>query len=130
MTAPTSTTSADAAKESAVDVLNGLPTAIGVLPPEFARHFQSVPPPQLPEVARLPRPRERDPITGTSRTWLIETDATLAPKERFLFRVRQRGKIRGAVFINVAKLLAFLRKAEAEELAEEEAAPEGLAMVN
>jgi hypothetical protein len=69
----------------------------------------------MPEIARLPRPKERDPIAGCSRTWLIETDNSLPAAEKFLFRVRQRGKIRGAVFINVAKLLRFLRAAEAAE---------------
>jgi hypothetical protein len=69
----------------------------------------------LPEVTRLPAPRERCPISGASRTWLIESNDSLPAPDRFLFRVRQRGKIRGAVFVNVAKLLAFLRAAEAED---------------
>jgi hypothetical protein len=75
-----------------------------------------VPAPTLPEMCRLPRPGQRDPITNASRSWLIETDASLPPEDRFLFRVRQRGKIRGCVFCNVAKLIAFLKKAEAEDL--------------
>src|SRR4051812_35835861 len=99
-----------------IDDLGAL-TLAGAVPPALAHHFHSVPPPRIPEISRLPRPGERDPITGCSRSWLTDADASLEPADRFLFRVRQRGKIRGAVFINVAKLLAFLKKAEAEELA-------------
>lgn len=84
-------------------------TVAGAVPPALAHAFQSMPVPALPEMARLPKPRTRCPISGCSRTWLIETDASLPPAERFLFRVRQRGKVRGAVFINVPKLLGFLR---------------------
>jgi hypothetical protein len=43
---------------------------------------------------------------------MLDTDAKLPPEDRFLFRVRQRDKIRGVVFVNVEKLLAFLRRAE------------------
>ena len=92
-----------------------LATAVGAVPPFLAQQLQSVAPPSIPEFARLPRPRERDPITGSSRTWLLETDAGLPPNKRFLFRVRQRGKIRGVVMINTAKLLAFFKEAEAAE---------------
>ena len=92
-------------------------TVAGAVPPALARHMRSGATPQFPELSRLPRPGERDPITGSSRSWLIDTDESLPASERFLFRVRQRGKVRGAVFINVQKLLAFLRKAEAEQLA-------------
>lgn len=94
---------------------NELPTVAGAVPPALLRQLQTVAAPLLPEMCRLPRPRERDPIASASRTWLIETDATLPPNEKFLFRIRRRGKIRGAVFINVAKLLAFLQKAEAAD---------------
>jgi len=111
----TSIKAENAAKISAADSEIGLITASGAIPSELARWFETAPPPRLPEVARLPRPRERDPITGGSRTWLIEIDSTLPPDERFLFRVRKRGRTRGTVFVNVAKLLAFLRKAEAAD---------------
>ncbi|MGA3171069.1 MAG: hypothetical protein ABSE62_08640 [Chthoniobacteraceae bacterium] len=111
----TNTTPTTAATTGAPDDSLSPVTVAGAVPPALARQFQSVPLPQLPEVARLPRPRERCPITGASRTWLIETDEGLPPSETFLFRVRQRGKRRGAVFINVPKLLAFLRKAEKHE---------------
>lgn len=85
---------------------------VGPVPPDLARRLKSVPPPKYPELSRLPRPGERDPITGSSRSWLIDTNENLAPKERFLFRVRQPGKPRGTVFINVSKLLEFLHRAE------------------
>jgi hypothetical protein len=88
---------------------------VGAIPPELARQLKSAAAPQLPELCRLPRPRERDPIASASRTWLIETDATLPTGEKFLFRIRRRGKIRGTVFINVGKLLAFLERAEAAD---------------
>jgi hypothetical protein len=91
------------------------PKAIGPVPPFLARQIESVPAPPLPELARLPRPGDRDPISGGSRSWLIETNQSLPPDERFLFRVRQPGKIRGVVFCNTQKLLAFLRKAEVSE---------------
>jgi len=90
----------------------GLTTAVGPIPPSLERYIQSIPLPQLPELTRLPRPGERDFISGGSRSWLIETNESLPPDERFLFRVRQPGKVRGAVFCRVEKLLSFLRKAE------------------
>jgi hypothetical protein len=83
----------------------------------LAAQLRSVPAPPLPEMARLPKPRERDPIAGCSRTWLIETNDALPSDRRFLFRVRRRAHLRGAVFINVAKLLAFLREAEMQDRA-------------
>lgn len=89
--------------------------ALGAVPPALAKRFQQVQPPSLPPVARLPRPGDRDPVTGSSRSWLISANRLAAPADRFLFSVRQPGKIRGAVFINVEKLLRFLQKAEAAE---------------
>lgn len=93
---------------------------VGSAPPSLAQHFQSVPPPAEPELLRLPLPGERDPITSSSRSWLLDIDATLPANERFIFRIRQRGKLRGAVFINVSKLKSFFRKAEAAEHEEAE----------
>ena len=65
------------------------------------------------EFARLPKAGERCPVTGTSRSWLVETDASLGPDDRFLIRVRRRGCLRGAVFISVPKLSSFLSRAAA-----------------
>jgi hypothetical protein len=89
---------------------------VGAVPPSLAQHFRVVSAPQLPVALRLPRPGERDPIYSTSRSWLIDTDASLPPEDRFLFRVRQRGKMRGTVFVNVAKLNAFMKNSEAADL--------------
>ena len=74
----------------------------------------AITPPPLSEFARLPRPCERCSISGASRTWLLETDAALPSAERFLFRVRPRGKHRGLVFIDRERLLNFLRSAQTE----------------
>ena len=100
--------------------LNGLPTAAGAIPPVLAAQFQSVPVPTLPEMVRLPRPRERCTITGASRTWLIERNERLPAPDRFLFRIRPLGKMRGAVFVNVGKLMAFMHKAQAEDVGDAE----------
>ena len=67
--------------------------------------------PALPEFSRLPSPKERDPYTGASRTWLVEHDK----HGHFLVRVRQRGKMRGTVFVNLPKLLAYIRAAAQQE---------------
>ncbi len=94
--------------------IDSRPTVAGAVPPALATQFQNVPAPALPEVARLPRPRERCAITGASRTWLIERNEELPATEKFIFRVRERGKMRGAVFVNVSRLLAFMQRAQAE----------------
>lgn len=91
-------------------------TVVGPVPPFLTRQIESVPAPALPELMRLPRPHERDPIFNCSRSWLIETDAALRPEEKFLFRVKQRGKIRGCVFLNVSKFIEFMKRAEASDL--------------
>jgi len=115
MKTPISNSDEVAAEEKAAADYRYLLTVAGAVPPELTNYCLRVPPPHLPETCRLPRPGEKDPIANGSRTWLIDTDAYLPPAEKFLFRVRQPGKIRGAVFINVAKLLAFLKKAEAAD---------------
>jgi hypothetical protein len=74
----------------------------------------AIPPTPLSEFARLPRPWERCAISGTSRTWLLETDAALPSAERFLFRVIPPGKHRGLVFIDSERLMNFLRRAQTE----------------
>ena len=117
-TRTTQTTKDNSAKGSALLSIDELPTAVGAIPPALAAKFESVPVPTLPEMTRLPRPRERCPITGASRTWLIEQNDALPPSEKFIFRIRQRGKMRGAVFLNVAKLMTFMEKAQAGGLTE------------
>jgi hypothetical protein len=51
---------------------------------------------------------------------LIEHNQALPPQERFLFSVRKRGKMRGATFVNVEKLMAFMHKAQAEDVGDAE----------
>lgn len=92
------------------------PTVVGPVPYFLARRVESVPRPQRPEFCALPKPGERDCIASRSRSWLIETNEGLPPAQRFLFRVRQKNKIRGAVFVNVAKLRRFLKQAEMADL--------------
>jgi hypothetical protein len=65
------------------------------------------------EFVRLPKAGERCAVSGASRSWLIETDASLGPDDRFLIRVRRRGCLRGAVFASVPKLSSFLSRAAA-----------------
>lgn len=78
--------------------------------------YLEVAPPAMPELASLPKPRTRCPICGKSRTWLIEANEEARRDGMpFLFRVRQRGKMRGTVFLRVPVLLAWLAKREAED---------------
>ena len=87
--------------------LTGKPTLHGD-PPGWARgRFVPAPPGVVPEFAKLPAPRERCPFTGASRSWLIDQAKAGNVK---LVRVRQPGKLRGAVFVHVPTLLDFLRK--------------------
>ena len=90
----------DAATGGMATLTTGRPTIAGHLPPALAGQFQQVNMPALPEFSRLPSPKERDPYTGASRTWLVEHDK----HGHFLVRVRQRGKMRGTVFVNLPKL--------------------------
>jgi len=103
------------AEGGAVLSVNQLPTVCGAIPPSLAAHFQNSALQTVPELTRLPQPRERCPLTGSSRSWLIEHNDALPPPEKFLFSVRKRGKMRGATFVNVAKLMAFMRKAQGED---------------
>lgn len=97
----------DAAPGGTTTLTTGRPTFAGSLPPGFAGQFQQVAAPVLPEFGRLPSPRERCPFTGASRTWLVEHDQ----HGHFLTRVRQRGRLRGTVFVNLPKLLSYIRNA-------------------
>lgn len=80
------------------------PTVLGHPP---TGQFQSVPLPPVPEFGPLPPARGRDPITGASRTWLIEGEAAGHFK---LVRIRKPGAMRGKVFIHYPSLLEFLRR--------------------
>jgi hypothetical protein len=82
------------------------PTCAGPIPLAFARVFQLPEGKTLPEFCKLPRPRERCAYTGASRTWLIEHGEAGHFK---LARIRKAGSVRGAIFIHLPSLLAFIR---------------------
>lgn len=70
----------------------------------------------MPELTTLPAPGARCPITNRSRTWLVEAaEEARRDGKPFLFRIRQRGKTRGAVFIRVPVLLQWIAQREAED---------------
>ena len=101
---------------SAADVTTELPTFAGRVPRGLEHTVVPVRVPTLPELASLPRPRERCPVTDKSRTWLLEANEEARRDGMpFIFRVRQRGKMRGAVFMRVPVLMAWLAKKEAED---------------
>jgi len=68
------------------------------------------------EFAALPRAGERCSVTSGSRTWLIETNEKLPLEDKFLVRIRQRGCLRGKVFISIPKFSKFVSKAAAGEI--------------
>ena len=70
------------------------------------------------EFARLPKVGERCPVSGGSRSWLVETDKSLPPDQKFLIRVRRRGCLRGVVFVSVPKVVSFLQAVQAGAVAE------------
>lgn len=86
--------------------LTGLPTLHGPPPPGMERRFAPVPPGAMPEWCKLPAPRERCPITGASRSWILDQEALGRVK---VVRVRRPGRMRGACFVFVPSLLALLR---------------------
>ena len=82
------------------------PTLLGQPPRGMEQLFAPTPPGQLPEFAPLPAPKERCPISGGSRSWLVEHGEAGDFK---LLRVRQKGKMRGKVLMHVPSLLGWLR---------------------
>jgi len=87
-------------------VIIGKPTLVGEPPPGLERRFAPVPPGAMPEWCKLPTPRERCPITGASRSWILDQEQLGRVK---IARVRQPGRMRGACFVYVPSLLALLR---------------------
>lgn len=87
-------------------LLTSKPTWLGSPPRELEGSFVAAAFGQMPEFAPLPAPKERCPITGGSRTWLLEHGE--AGDFRIL-RVRKKGKMRGKVLMHVPSLLAWLR---------------------
>jgi len=81
----------------------------GSLQPRTGDQIELATASNLVEFSRLPKVKERCPVSGASRSWLIETNAKLPGKEQFLVRVRRRGCLRGVVFVSVPKLMTFLR---------------------
>jgi hypothetical protein len=68
-------------------------------------------PPQFaPEFCRLPRPKNRCPLTGLSRTSLVELID--AGKVRAV-RLRKKGAVRGVTLVNRQSLLDYLHGLEA-----------------
>jgi hypothetical protein len=96
----------EAAPGGTVELHTGRPTCAGPIPPAFARVFQPAEGKSLPEFCKLPRPRERCTYTGASRTWLLEHGEAGHFK---LARIRKPGSVRGAIFVHLPSLLAFIR---------------------
>ena len=93
-------------KQIAEQILTGKPTLFGQAPAGLNARFTAVPPGQLPEFCKLPSPGERCPLTGASRSWILDMEKLGKVK---VVRVRQPGKMRGACFVYVPSLLALLR---------------------
>lgn len=70
--------------------------------------------PGISEFSRLPKPGEREPLTGASRGWLLDFDREQRPENRFIIRAKRRGRARGVCFVDTAKLLTALRRMSAE----------------
>jgi hypothetical protein len=87
----------------------GPPTVMGEIPPKLRAVLAPHLGPETPEFLRLPKPKQRDPLTGASRSWILDFDASLPVAKKFIVRVRLRGKRRGVCFVDVAKFLAALR---------------------
>ena len=115
MPKPISNESQTAPARAAGELTTSLPTVAGRIPPELAGRFRPAEPGE-PEFCRLPSPRGgRCSISGASRSWLVEHNAQGG---NFLFTVRQKGKQRGTVFVDVSKLKSFLRSWQAANEAE------------
>ena len=93
-------------------VLTSKPTLLGQPPRGMDKAFAANPPGQLPEFACLPAPRKRCPISGCSRSFLLEHGEAGDFK---IIRVRHPGKMRGKVLMHVPSLLAWLRRLAAEQ---------------
>jgi hypothetical protein len=92
----------------------GLPTVAGAVPSDLAGHLQQGPALQS-EYGRLPRPGEREPISGLARSTLLELNESLPINERFIIRIRRRGKARGSTLIVADRLRAVLAREVAQQ---------------
>lgn len=119
---PTEIESPTAQAGASGELTTSLPSVTGRIPPELQSRFRPVEQGE-PEFCRLPSPRGRCSISGASRSWLVEHNAQGG---NFLFTVRQKGKRRGTVFCDVAKLKNFLRSWQAANEAERRTDGEGV----
>src|SRR5437762_9396255 len=92
----------------AVDVVDNPPRVAGGLPRNFSSRFVESTLRDA-EWLRLPLPGARCPLTGLSRTTLIELGDR---GEIVMKRVRKPGATRGIVIINKQSLLAYLDRLE------------------
>ena len=104
-------------KQQVVEFTAQEPTGLRARPTWPGERVEVATAANLAEFSRLPKAGERCPVSGASRTWLIETDAKLPAEQRFLIRIRRRGCLRGTVFVSVPKLCAFIQAVQAGEVA-------------
>jgi hypothetical protein len=81
-----------------------VPTIASSIPPKFRSSFNEASLREA-EWLRLPLPGDRCPLTGLSRTSIIELGERAAIK---LIRVRKPGALRGIVLVHKGSLLSFL----------------------
>lgn len=105
-TNPARNTEDSSIRQIAETILTGKPTLLGHAPAGIESRFSPALAGQLPEFCKLPSPRERCPLTGASRSWILDMEKAGRVK---VVRVRQPGKMRGACFVYVPSLLALLR---------------------
>jgi len=93
-----------------VDVADCPPRVAGGLPPKFQRVFVESTLRDA-EWLRLPLPGARCPLTGLSRTTLIELGDR---REIVMKRIRKPGATRGIVILNKQSLLDYLDRLETD----------------
>lgn len=91
------------------EIRSGVPTVAGGVPPRYRPAFSEASLRDC-EFLRLPLPGSRCPLTGLSRTSLLELgDSNLIR----LKRIRKPGATRGIVLIEKASLLEYLHSLDA-----------------
>ena len=91
------------------------PTLAGRAPVGSENKFDAAPLADA-EFARLPKPRGRCPISGLSRSALIDLGVTVPG---LLVRLRKPGAVRGAVLIHLESLRQYLRDMREAQLTKE-----------
>lgn len=84
----------------------GKPTVAGDVPAELEGCFAAGPGVQA-EFLRLPPPRGRCPLTGCSRSWVLEHGEA---GDFRLVRIRKPGRQRGVTLIDLASYRGFLNR--------------------